>query len=186
MNCKRCQKRIHEYLDEALPSKLRTSVGEHLAGCHVCREALDNERTLARSASELLSKRVHSMRLRPDLPRKVVTALESGAPAPRIRGYRRNVVLRPALALGVAAALVIGAFAILRDYQPPRIRSAQPVPEHPKSFVMCMGTTYADATKTDWTERRLIVEMRNGIDGYLEIIARKPAKPTEREEEETS
>lgn len=186
MNCKRCQKRIHEYLDDVLPLKLRSSVEEHLAGCDDCRKALAGERAFTRSATRLLREGVHSMSLHPEVSRKVVAALESGAPASRIRGYRKNVVLRPALALGAFAVFVIASFAILRNGQPPAVRRARPVPEHTKSFIMCMGTTYADAAKTDWIERRLIVEMKNGIDGYLEIIAKKPAKPTEQEEEETS
>jgi hypothetical protein len=39
-----------------------------------------------------------------------------------------------------------------------------------------MATTYTDETKTDWTERRLIVKTRNGGEGYLKIIARKTPK----------
>lgn len=186
MNCKRCRKRIHEYLDDALPPRVRSSVEQHLGDCDHCRAALAQERQFSGSTADLLRERVHSLRLDPNVSPKIVTALKSGVSAPRIRGYRRNVVLRPALALGIVAALVIAAFAILTDHQPPPSRRAQPIPEHPKSFVMCMGTTYADETKTDWIERRLIVEMKNGIEGYLEVVAKKPAKPTEREEEEVS
>lgn len=186
MNCKRCQKRIHEYLDDVLPPKLRSSVEEHLARCDDCRKALVGERAFTRSTTRLLREGVHSMSLDPEVSHRVVAALESEKPARWIPSDRRNVLLRPALALGAFAVLVIAAFAILRNGQPPAVRRAQPVPEHPKSFIMCMGTTYADAAKTDWIERRLIVEMKNGVDGYLEIIARKPAKPTEREEEEVS
>lgn len=184
MNCKRCQKLIHEYLDDALPSGLRSSVERHLGGCDDCREALAAERAFTRSATELLRERVHSMELHPGVSHKVLTALESGSPSPRIRSHRRKVFLRPAMALGVAVVLVTVAFAIFRDHQPPQpLRRVQPVPEHLQSYIMCMATTYADETKTDWIERRLIVEMKNGIDGYLKIIARKPPKPTEPKEE---
>ena len=184
MNCKRCRKLIHEYRDDALPSGLRSSVEHHLGSCDDCREALTAERAFTRSANKLLRERVHSMTLHPDVARKVLTALESGAPSLRIRSHRRKVSWRPALALGVAAILVTVAFAILRNQQPPQpTRRAQPVPEHLQSYIMCMATTYADETKTDWIERRLIVEMKNGIDGYLKIIATKPPKPTQPKEE---
>ena len=80
--------------------------------------------------------------------------------------------------------MVTVAFAILRNHKPPQpIRRAQPAPEHLQSYIMCMGTTYADETKTDWIERCLIVEMKNGVDGYLKIIAKKPPKPTHPKEE---
>jgi hypothetical protein len=124
------------------------------------------------------------MTVHPDAVRKVLTALESGTFAPRIPSYRRNVLLRPALALGVAAVLVTVAFAILRNHQPPQpIRRAQSVPEHPQSYIMCMATTYTDAAKTDWVQRCLIVEMKNGVEGYLKIIATKPPKPTKPKQE---
>jgi hypothetical protein len=184
MNCKRYQKLIHEYLDDALSSGLRSSIEEHLKACDDCRKAFAQERAFSESATKLLREGVHSMSLHPDILPKVQAVLESGASSPRIPSYQRNVLLRPALALGVAAVLATVAFAILRNHQPPQpTRRVQPVPERLQSYIMCMATTYADETKTDWIERRLIVEMKNGIDGYLKIIAKKPAKPTQPKEE---
>jgi len=183
MNCKRCQKLIHEYLDEALPSRLRSSVEQHLGGCDDCRAALARERQLLRSTAELLRERVHSMSLHPGVSRKVQAALESGAPSPRIPSYRRNVLLRPALALGAAVCVLVALIAILRNHSPQPIRPAKSVPEHPQSYIMCMATTYTDAAKTDWIQRCLIVEMKNGIDRYLKITAKKPPKPTQPKEE---
>ncbi len=184
MNCKRCQKLIHEYLDDALPSGLRFSVEQHLGSCDDCREALTAERAFSCSATKLLRERVQSITLHPDVPRKVLTALESGAPSPSVPSHRRKVLLRPALALGVAAVLVTIVFAIPRNHQPPQpIRRAKSVLEHPQSYIMCMATTYTDAAKTDWIERCLIVEMKNGVHGYLKIIATKPPKPTQPKEE---
>jgi len=184
MNCKRCQKLIHEYRDDALPSGLPSSIEEHLKACDDCRKAFAQERAFSESATKLLHERVHSMSLHPDILPKVQAALESGAPSPRIPSHRRKVFLRPALAMGVAAVLVTVVFAMLRNHQPPHpIRRAQSVPEHPQSYIMCMATMYADETKTDWIERRLIVEMKNGVHGYLKIIATKPPKPTEPKQE---
>ncbi len=47
MNCKQCQKRLHDYLDETLEADARAEVGEHLAACEACRRELDALRKVA-------------------------------------------------------------------------------------------------------------------------------------------
>jgi hypothetical protein len=181
MNCKRCQKLFHEYLDESLASRRRTVIEEHLRTCEGCREALSRERSLSTSMSELLSRYVGGLKLRPGIQHDVVKALESGAPSPKTRRNYRRVLLRPAVALGAAACVLAVAIAVFQNGKPPPPQSAV---HHPQSYIMCMATTYADEAKTDWIERRMIVEMRNGIEGYLKIVARKPPKETQTNQEE--
>jgi len=114
----------------------------------------------------------------------MVKALESGAPSPKTHRNYRRVLLRPALALGAAACLLFAAIIAPHNHKPAPVRTAQPVAVRPKSYIMCMATTYADETKTDWIERRMIVVTRNGREGYLNIIARKPSKPDEAKQNE--
>jgi hypothetical protein len=47
MNCKQCQERLHDYLDETLEAAGRAEVGEHLAACEACRRELDALRKVA-------------------------------------------------------------------------------------------------------------------------------------------
>jgi len=187
MNCKHCQKLLHEYVDEALPPRIRISVEEHLHGCDDCRTALAEEQDFSKSMSELLNLRADSLTLGPDIQRNVLQALESGAPSPKTRKSYRRVLLRPAWGLAAAACLLVAAIVALQNHNPQPVRPAPPAVDHPKSYIMCMATIYADETKTDWIERRMIVETRNGAERYLRIVARKPAKEKqmdpEREEE---
>jgi anti-sigma factor RsiW len=180
MNCKRCQKLFHEYLDENLSPRVRTSIEEHLRDCGDCRDALAEERSLSTSMRGLLNRQVEGLKLRPGVQHEVVKAIESGAPSPKIHRNYRRILLRPALAMGVAACVLVAVMAIFQNGKSP---PTQPAAQHPQSYIMCMATTYADQAKTDWIERRLIVEMRNGIEGYLEIIARKPAETTQTNQE---
>ncbi len=173
MNCKRCQKLLYEFLDGALSSRARASVEAHLQSCDACRQALVQEQLLSRSVPELLRRETASLSVRPNVHRKVLEALDSGARLQRIRLRLARLLLRPGIALGTAACLLVAAILSVKKPEP---QPTRPVAPHLKSFIMCMATTYADDTKTDWIERRLIVETRNGGDGYLKIIARKTPK----------
>jgi len=184
MNCNRCQKLFDEYLDQTLPLKIRTSVEHHLQSCDDCRQALVQQRNFSMSLSQLLSRHTDSLRLRRDLHRNIVQALESGAPSPKTRKSYRRVLLRPALALGAAACLLVVAILALHNHKPQPLQPARPVVHRPKSYIMCMATVYADASKTDWIERRMIVRTRNGGEGYLNIIASKPSKPDQTKQNE--
>jgi len=181
MNCNHCQKLLHQYLDESLSSEKRASVEEHLQSCDGCREAVLKERGLAKSIRELLERRTDRLTLQRDIQRDVLKALESGAASPKTHKNYRRVLLRPALALGAIACLLVVAITLIQNHKPQHVK---PVMDHPRSYIMCMATTYADEAKTDWIERHLIVEMRNGIEGYLKIIARKPPKETQTNQEE--
>ena len=181
MNCNHCQKLLHQYLDESLSSEKRASVEEHLRSCDDCRQALLKERDFSKSVRELLERRTDRLTLQPDIQRDVLKALESGAASPKTHKNYRRVLLRPALALGAAACVLVVAIAIFQNGKPP---PTEPAVQHRQSYIMCMATTYADEAKTDWIERHLIVEMRNGIEGYLKIIARKPPKETQTNQEE--
>jgi anti-sigma factor RsiW len=173
MNCKRCQKLLYEFLDGALSSTARASVEAHLETCDACRQALVQEQLLSRSVPELVRRETASLSVRPNVQRKILEALESGARLPRIRLRLARLLLRPALALGTAACLLVAAILAVKKPEP---ETAPPAAQHVKSYIMCMATTYTDETKTDWIERRLIVETRNGGEGYLRIIARKTPK----------
>lgn len=184
MNCKRCRKLLHEYLDESLPSRKRASLEEHLQTCDDCRQALTRQQDFSRSLSGLFRRETDSLTLSPAIQRNVLEALQSGAPSPKTHKSYRSVLLRPALALGAAACLLVAALIAFRGQKPELVQQSTPVVPHPKSYIMCMATTYTDDTKTDWIERRLIVVTRNGGEGYLNIIARKPSKPDQTNQNE--
>jgi len=189
MNCKKCQKLLYEYIDEALPPRTRASFEEHVQGCHECRQQLLREQDFSGSTSELLHRRTESLRLRQDSQRGLLDALQSGA-SPRIRQYGWRPLLRPAVVLVTAACFAIVAAVALRGHKPasPKPSPTAPPLRGPESFLVCTATIYADEAKTDWIERRMIVETRNGREGQLRIVARKNPKPdqTNQKEEEQS
>jgi hypothetical protein len=174
---------LHEYLDDALSFRLRASVEEHLRICDECGEALAQERDFSRAVSGLLRRKAESLRLSRDVRRRVMEALESGAPSPKIRRRYKRVLVRPVLAVAAAACLLVAAVALFRQHEPPPVRAAKPIADHPKSYIMCMATRYAEGSETDWIERRMIVRIRNGREGYLEITARKAPKEKQANEE---
>ncbi len=184
MNCKRCQNLLHEYLDESLPSRKRTSIEEHLQTCDDCRQALASEQDFARSLSGLFRRETDSLTLSPAIQHNVLEALHSGAPSPKTHKSCTSLLLRPALALAAAACLTVAAIIAFRGQKPQLVQQSTPAVPHPKSYIMCMATTYADDSKTDWIERRMIVVTRNGGEGYLNIIARKPSKPDQTNQNE--
>ena len=53
MNCKQCQERLHDYLDETLEAAGRAEVGEHLAACDACRRELEALRKVAALVASL-------------------------------------------------------------------------------------------------------------------------------------
>lgn len=53
MNCKQCQERLHDYLDETLEAAGRAEVGEHLAACDACRRELAALRKVAALVASL-------------------------------------------------------------------------------------------------------------------------------------
>ncbi len=176
MTCKSCQRLLYDYLDEALPAERRASMEQHLERCEGCREALGRERQLTSSMSALLRRETRSLTLRADTGREVERSLGSAVRAPEERASDRRRLLRPAVAVAAATCVVVGLVLALQREKPQPRQAAAP---HRTSFIMCMATVYADDTKTDWIERRLIVEEKNGVDRYLKIIARKPRKPEE-------
>ncbi len=183
MNCKRFQKILHEYLDESLPPRVRVRLEDHLRSCEGCRQALDRERYFSTSISQLVSHSTASLKLRPDIQRNVLEAMESGTSPLKTAPFRRNVLFRLALAAGGAACLLIGAVVVLHLHKRQPVQTVEPRVDHPAFYIMCMATTYADETKTDWVERCLIVSTRNGGEGYLKITARKPRKNDQTSEE---
>lgn len=184
MKCNHCQKLLHEYLDQTLPPKIRTSVEQHLQSCDACRQALLQERNFSSSISQLLTRHTDSLTLEPDMQRNILEALESGAPSPKIRIFPKRVFVRPALALTTLACLLLAVIVALHNHKPQPTQTVPPVVRRPKSYIMCMATIYTDETKTDWIERRLIVATRNGGEGYLKIIARKPPKMNQTDQNE--
>ncbi len=188
MNCNRFQKLLHEYLDETLSPRARSLIEKHLEGCEHCRNALALERNFAARVSEQLRRRASKVTLRRDIQQNVMAALESEVRLPEILGIGKRAFVRSALAVAATACLVVAAVFIFRKGGSPPGPPSRSGEHRPPSYAMCMATIYADESKTDWVERRLIVEMRNGGEGYLKIIARKPPKPdpTKKEKEEQS
>lgn len=180
MKCKSCQRLLYDYLDEALPAERRASMEQHLERCEGCRQALGEERALSSTMSASLRRETRSLTLRADIGREVERALASPIKAAPVRmPSRTRPLLRPAMVAAAVACLALVAVFVLQEKEPQPRRAAAPAAPHPTSFIMCMATVYADDTKTDWIERRLIVEEKNGVDRYLKIIARKPRKPEE-------
>ena len=179
MKCKSCQRLFYEYLDEALPAKRRASVEQHLEKCEGCREMLTQERALSSTMSASLRRETRSLTLRPNVGKEVERALASPAQAAVKMPSRNRPLLRPAMVVAAVACLAVVAVLALQKKEPQPRGAAVAAAPHRTSFIMCMATVYADDAKTDWIERRLIVEEKNGVDRYLKIIARKPRKPEE-------
>jgi anti-sigma factor RsiW len=75
MNCRRFQHRLYEYLDGTLPPGKQAAAESHLSGCAACRQALQAERQIAQSLSEKFRRTTDSLRLPPEVQRRVLAAL---------------------------------------------------------------------------------------------------------------
>ena len=74
MNCRRFQHEIYEYLDGSLSPREQAAAEQHLAGCTACRQVLQAERDTAQCLSNTFRGATESLRLPPEVGRRVVAA----------------------------------------------------------------------------------------------------------------
>jgi len=114
MNCRRFQNRLHEYVEGTLSAGTQAAADKHLAGCAACRHAVSQEQQLAQILSERLRQGTGNLTLRPQIRRRILTALES---SPAADG--ESVVClwkRFARPLGIAVSLLLIATFVLINF----------------------------------------------------------------------
>ena len=77
MNCRRFQNRLHEYVEGTLSAGTQAAAESHLARCTACRQAVSQEQQLAQFLSERLRQGTGTITLRPQIRRRILTALKS-------------------------------------------------------------------------------------------------------------
>jgi anti-sigma factor RsiW len=75
MNCRRFQKQVYEYVDGTLPARERIEAERHLARCDACQQVVRRERQVAQLISQRLRHEAEFLALRPNLWRRVQTAV---------------------------------------------------------------------------------------------------------------
>ena len=127
MNCHGFQHRLYEYLEGTLSPGAQAAAERHLAGCAACRQAWQAERQVAQSLSENLRRATDSLRLPPEVGRRVVAALAEERRAPSERqdsGFWWRQLAWP-LGLAASVLLLAGLFFFARGPGP---RTAPPPP----------------------------------------------------------
>ena len=177
MNCRRFQKRLHEYVEGSLSPEARARSLEHLAQCSACREALRMEQAFGRAVGEGLHQATQTLTLDPAVQQRVLATLA------RERGTGRQAVSwlpqRLAWQFGLAACLLL-AWCLATLYftgilhpgsktastrrnmnrVPLRIRVSYPVQAH---IFRLEGNRVIDTwtSETNFVEQTLWVENRN-------------------------
>ena len=77
MNCRRFQNRLHEYVEGTLSAGTQAAADRHLARCTACRQAVGQEQQLAQILSKRLRLGTGTITLRPQIRRRILTALKS-------------------------------------------------------------------------------------------------------------
>lgn len=116
MNCRRFENRLDEYLDETLSPGERMAADRHVAGCAACREALRRRQQIGRALANSFQRATQSLRLRPEVERRVLRDLADRAAA---AADRRPIVwffARPVWPWAAAAGLVVAAILLLRQF----------------------------------------------------------------------
>jgi len=128
MNCRRFQKRLYEYVDGTLSPGTLAAANEHLARCSACREAVRRELQLAQSLSDRLRQDAESRALRPDVQRRILTALEHESVPATDEEFVGGLWNRFAWPLAMAASLLlIVAFLLRNDFPGARIHQGEVV-----------------------------------------------------------
>lgn len=107
MNCRRFQHRLYDYLDGTLSPGAQAAAESHLSGCAACRHALQAEQQVSQSLSEQLRRTTDSLKLPPEVQRRVLAALAKEHSA---RDEDQGIVLlwrRKAWPLGLAASALL-------------------------------------------------------------------------------
>jgi len=129
MNCHGFQHQLYEYLDGSLSEGAQAAVEKHLSGCAACRQALRQERQLAQSLSDKFRRTTDSLRLPPEVQRRVLAALANQGGAQEQEQVRAFWWRRLAWPLCVAAPalllLLAGVFYFSRVFRP-QTSSPQP------------------------------------------------------------
>ncbi len=157
MNCRRFQHEMYEYLDGSLSPRVQAAAEQHLAGCAVCRQALQAERETAQCLSNTFRGATESLRLPPEVGRRVVAALDRQRHVPD--EPRGEVFFWRRLAWPLAAAasgllLLAGFFFFMR---PPGPKMARPQP-HPAEERASIQLSYVVPTYTFRREGGFVVD----------------------------
>ncbi len=155
MNCRRFQHQICEYLDGSLSPREQAAAEQHLAGCPVCRQALQAEQDAERCLSRTFRGATESLHLPREVGRRVAAALaqERCAPAePRI-----EVIFwrRLAWPLAAALALLVGGSLFFVEWRRPKTARVQ---THPAGEGASMQLSYVVPTYTFRREGGFVVD----------------------------
>ena len=134
MNCRRFQNRLHEYVEGTLSSGTQAAADRHLVRCAACRQAVSQEQQLAQILSERLRQGTGNLTLRPQIRRRILTALES---SPAADG--ESVVClwnRFARPLGLAVSLLlIATFVLINFFSGAKVRETARSDIHSPVFI---------------------------------------------------
>src|ERR1041385_2669226 len=110
MNCHHFEKRLFEYIEGSLSRGERAQIEKHLARCIACREALEQERTLASALRERLTQSTGSLRLSPKITFRILAAAACSETRSRHSQLKwaLTCVAMPALVIVVGALFWLG------------------------------------------------------------------------------
>jgi anti-sigma factor RsiW len=160
MNCRRFEQRLDEYADETLWPASRAAADRHLAGCAACRERVRHHRQIGQYLSATLQQATQSLRLRPDVERRVLEALP---------GRSRAVARQPSVAwlwlrrlrpwLAAAGLLLAGALLIRPvSHWPNRRLETDRSPNPSLAASASIEVSYQVPTYTFHREGRLVTD----------------------------
>ncbi|MGA2864071.1 MAG: zf-HC2 domain-containing protein [Verrucomicrobiota bacterium] len=78
MNCRRLEHWLDEYVEGTLSPRKQAAADRHLAGCAACRAKLRRYREFAQSLAGEMRQATQSLRLRPEVERRLLQAQRSG------------------------------------------------------------------------------------------------------------
>jgi anti-sigma factor RsiW len=128
MNCRRLQHRLYEYLEGTLSRGAQAAAERHLSGCAACRQALERERQIAQTLAGGFRRATASLRLPPEVQRRVRTALAEERSAAQARHSRDFSWLRSAWPQALAASLLLLLAGLFFFARTPAQKTASPQP----------------------------------------------------------
>jgi predicted anti-sigma-YlaC factor YlaD len=126
MNCREFQHEIFEYVEGSLSPRLQAAADAHLAGCVACRELVSRQRQFAQSMSQQLQGATASLRLPPEVGRRVVARVREQTPPPAEPSgwaWLRQRLELP-LAIGTCALVLLGGIWLVSRGRPPQTGTA--------------------------------------------------------------